>query len=99
MCEGQLCLQLIEPVVSGTAPSFEVKEEVTDKYNDMSQYRLSSSVFTLCPLVPRWQRWKSIQHFPWAHYLVLVVAPISHLNRFNAVGAEMRRMSRDRQPC
>jgi hypothetical protein len=28
-------LQLIEPVVRGTASSFEVKEEATDKYNDI----------------------------------------------------------------
>jgi len=41
-------LQLIEPVIKGTASSFEVKEEATDKYNDMIQYRLSRSVFTQC---------------------------------------------------
>lgn len=41
-------LQLIEPVIKGTVSSFEVKEEATDKYNDMIQYRLSRSVFTQC---------------------------------------------------
>jgi hypothetical protein len=41
-------LQLIEPVIRGTASSFEVKDKATDAYNDLIQYRLSRSIFTDC---------------------------------------------------
>jgi hypothetical protein len=37
-------LQLIKPIIDGLAKSFEVKDEVTDAYNDMLQERLKTHV-------------------------------------------------------
>ncbi|RXW18729.1 hypothetical protein EST38_g7127 [Candolleomyces aberdarensis] len=44
----QHALQLVKPVVDGTAKSFEVKHEATDDYNEWLHKRLSTSVWTDC---------------------------------------------------
>lgn len=41
-------LQLIKPVIDGTAQSFEVTSEATDEYNDWLQKRLSNTVWSDC---------------------------------------------------
>jgi hypothetical protein len=39
---------MIEPIIAGTASSFEVTTEATDAYNDLIQRRASRSVYTQC---------------------------------------------------
>ncbi|KAG1844700.1 hypothetical protein F4604DRAFT_1937390 [Suillus subluteus] len=82
-------LQLIEPVLSGSASSFTVKASPTDIYNTKVQERISRSVFEQCH---SWARTngtgKVYNPFPWAATLWWWWLRKPNWDHYVAVGAE-----------
>ncbi|KAG1750938.1 hypothetical protein EDD22DRAFT_916125 [Suillus occidentalis] len=82
-------LQLIEPILSGSASSFTVKASPTDAYNAKVQERLSRSVFMHCY---SWARTngtgKVFNPFPWAVTLWWWWLRKPNWDHYVAVGAE-----------
>ncbi|OAX42852.1 FAD/NAD(P)-binding domain-containing protein [Rhizopogon vinicolor AM-OR11-026] len=82
-------LQLVEPVINGSASSFSVKAAPTDAYNAKVQERISRSVFVHCN---SWARTngtgKVFNPFPWAVTLWWWWLRKPNWAHFMAVGAE-----------
>ncbi|KAG1809003.1 hypothetical protein EV424DRAFT_1543235 [Suillus variegatus] len=82
-------LQLIEPVLTGSASSFTVKATPTDTYNAKLQERLSRSVHVHCF---SWRRTngtgKVFHSFPWLTTVFLWLLRKPNWDHYTAVGAE-----------
>ncbi|KAG2338481.1 FAD/NAD(P)-binding domain-containing protein [Suillus weaverae] len=82
-------LQLIEPVLNGSASSFTVKTSPTDAYNAKVQERISRSVFVQCYSWARVNRTgKVFNPFPWAVTLWWLWLRKPNWDHYVAVGAE-----------
>jgi hypothetical protein len=86
----QHALQLVKPVVDGTAKSFEVKHEATDEYNEWLHKKLSTSVWTDCNSYYQLdgQGSKNIATFPGPVSLFWWQLRKPRWEAFKAVGAE-----------
>ncbi|KAG0701963.1 hypothetical protein DFH29DRAFT_531609 [Suillus ampliporus] len=81
-------LQLIEPVLTGSASSFTVKASPTDAYNAKLQERTSRSVFMQCHSVRTNGTGKVFLFFPWAATVLWWWLRRPNWDHYVAVGAE-----------
>ncbi|TRM62608.1 hypothetical protein BD626DRAFT_403629 [Schizophyllum amplum] len=86
----QLALQVIKPVLDGDAQSFEIKDEVVNKYNEWLQARLRHSVWTDCMSYYRVDRsqGKIVATFPGPVTLFWRLARRPRWDEWKGVGAE-----------
>ncbi|KAL1706901.1 hypothetical protein EV121DRAFT_200448 [Schizophyllum commune] len=86
----QLALQVMKPVLEGEAKSFEIKDEVVDRYNGWLQSRLRHSVWTDCMSYYRQDRreGKIVATFPGPVTLFWWLARRPKWDEWKGVGAE-----------
>ncbi|KAG1885166.1 hypothetical protein F4604DRAFT_1918827 [Suillus subluteus] len=91
-------LQLIEPVLTGSASSFTIKAAPTDTYNAKLQKQLSHSVYVHCS---SWMRTngtgKAFQPFPWPATVLWWLLRRPNWYHYTAVGAERWAWTRRRK--
>ncbi|KAG1822745.1 uncharacterized protein BJ212DRAFT_1444991 [Suillus subaureus] len=91
-------LQLIEPVLTGSASSFTIKATPTDTYNDKLQEQLSRSVHVHCF---SWARTngtgKTFNPFPWPTTVLWWLLCRPNWDHYTAVGAEKWAWARRRK--
>ncbi|KAI0064568.1 FAD/NAD(P)-binding domain-containing protein [Artomyces pyxidatus] len=86
----QHALVLIKPIIEGKAKSFSVREDVTDRYNQWLQDRISRTVWNSCHSYYRadGQSGRNIAIFPGPVTLFWWLARRPRLADYHAVGAE-----------
>lgn len=90
-------MKLIKPVVDGLAKSFEIKEDVTDKYNDYIQDLHKSSVTQDCVSYYKSANGRNFSTFPGTMSLFYWLARKVRWENYTLVGGEKWEIKRKTQ--